>query len=226
MQYLKVKAIKVRLGFLLPFFLVAALWTNFEVAKANPLVMGGLIPVSIHASIRADYSKDPLQLSFAPIDEAIIAEIRADQLNEIVPAEEQPTGEDGTTPTVGEVTPSAGASSPAPGSTATPEGAASATPAAASATPLLGLPTIALPTLGLPTIALPTLPVPTVPVIQTVAPIVQTVVAPINTLVPTLLPIVPTLAPIIPTLVPVVPTVLAPINTLVPCVPIPLLNNC
>jgi hypothetical protein len=194
---LKQKLVEVRLGFLLPFFLLFALWSNFTIANASPLQLKEFVPVTVQAARQANYGVDPVDLSFAPIEEAIIGDIRKDAAAE----DENAAPELQATPT------------PAAGASATPTsgtGAASPTPGAPTATPLLGSPT-------LPAV------LPTVPLIQTVVPVVPTVVAPvINTVVAPIIntavaPIVNTaVAPIINTLVPTLPPVVKPIITLLP----------
>lgn len=134
---------EVRLSWVVPALLIVGLLLNYNIAQAGPLQLEAFAPVVVHASLRADYSKDALDLSFPQIDPSLADEILKD-------AASQDENEDG-------------APAEAVTATSTPLATGQATP-----TPLLGgLPTLpALPTLPplLPT-QLPLLP--TVPAIIT-----------------------------------------------------------
>jgi hypothetical protein len=230
-QLINSRLVEVRIGYLLPFFLAVALWSNFEIAQASPLRLREFAPVVVRASGQADYSADPADLVFAPVEAGILEDIRKDAARQ--------SNQEGEADAA--VTPAA-TSSPAPGDGVTAQPTSSqptATGTLASATPT---PTTATPTpgqqatqTGQPNAGSPTTQPTAPPIIQTLAPVVPTVLPIVPTLapiIPTLAPIVPTLVPIVPTLVPVIPTLVAPIATLVPipiptiCVPLPLLNNC
>jgi hypothetical protein len=143
---------EVRLSWVVPALLIVGLLLNYNIAQAGPLQLEAFAPVVVHASLRADYSKDALDLSFPPVDPGLAEEI----LKEIGSQDE---ADDSAAPTEG-VT-----------ATSTALASGQATP-----TPLLGgLPTLpVLPTLPplLPT-QLPLLP--TVPaLLPTAVPAIVT----------------------------------------------------
>jgi hypothetical protein len=214
-QLINSRLVEVRIGYLLPFFLALALWSNFQIAQASPLQLREFAPVVIRASRQADYSADPVDLVFAPVEASILEDIRND-------AQGEPGSGDEADAAVAPA-PTSGA---APGEQSTPTGTqpaigGTATPSTVSPAPNQQTPTsqASASSGGSPT---------ALPIIQTVAPIIPTVVP----ILPTVAPIIPTALPVVPTLVPVIPTVIAPIATLVPipvptiCVPLPPLNNC
>lgn len=160
---------ELRLIYLMPFFLVLGLLISANIANAAALRDRGFAPVAIHPSHYADYSRDPLDLQFAPIDPSIIGAAQQDS----APPADEPAVE-------------------GPGE-ATPVFQPTATPIIVLPT----LPGPTIPPL-LPTLPplLPTLPpiVPTLlPIIPTALPIVPTVVAPIIDLIPTVVPCNPIL---------------------------------
>jgi hypothetical protein len=175
---------ELKLGYLMPVFLLLGILINAQIANASALALRDFTSVAIHPSSYADYSRDALDLQFAPIDPSIIEGILLDKAPNIEAddlAPEVPLG-------------------------------ASATPQLISTQPTSTQPTatsfISLPTLPLPTLPplLPTLP----PLLPTLPPIVPTL-APV---VPTLVPIVPTaVAPIIDPISTLVPCVPVPLVT-------------
>jgi hypothetical protein len=199
-------AFELRLGYLMPIFVGLGILLNAQIANAHRLDLEDFAPVVVRARQFANYSRDAINLQFAPLDPGII-EIALADLNldkdglalddpvVISPTPDQAQGSPTPTVRFGSPTPS---SSPQP-----------------TATSLLGLPTLPLPTLPP---LLPTLP----PLLPTLPP-----------LLPTLPPVVPTLVPIVPTLVPIVPTAVAPVIGVIPtvvpnlpCIPIPLIRSC
>jgi hypothetical protein len=198
-QLINSRLVEVRIGYLLPFFLVAALWSNFQIAQASPLQLRGFAPIVVRASRQADYSADPADLVFAPVEASVLEDIRKDQ-------ESKPSLE-GEADAVLTPIPSTSATSgeqvaPTATSTPAPSQPTQTQPAAASPTPLPIIQTVA-------------------PIIPTLAPIIPTVLP----IVPTVLPVLPTLVPVIPTVVaPIATLIPIPIPTI--CVPLPLLNNC
>jgi len=183
---------ELRLGVLLPAFLIFSLLVNFGITRPWALVLPEFAPVVVHASSYANYSRDPLDLSFPPVDPEIMDETKKDQSSIPDDQEQQnngagPTaspGQSTATQQQGTPTPTAGPNQPTP----TPTSGLATLPSVLP-TITLGLPTLpsVLPTntLGLPTnpIAVPT-SIPTQ--IQTaVSSIVPTAVA---TLIPAIVP--------------------------------------
>jgi hypothetical protein len=196
---LRKQPFEIKLGYLMPAFVLLGLVVNLQITKPRDLVSDNLVQVPVRASHSANYGVDPLDLNFAPLNPAVIDEVRKDN---------KPNNSGGDAVLV-LPSPSAG-----PSATATP---------APTATPGGLLPEI-VPTLlpGLPTLPplLPTdLPgvVPTLinslPIVPTLLPVVPTVVNSVP-VVPTVVQAIPTVANIVATLVPVpLPTVCIPLLT-------------
>lgn len=138
-------AFELKLGYLMPVFLGLAILINTQIANASPLALRAFASVAIHPSRYADYSRDALDLQFAPIDPSIIDGALLDNAPNIQPGDLAPD-----VPVVASPTPQP------------------------TATPIIGLPTLPLPTTPplLPTLppVVPTL----IPIVPTaVAPIIN-----------------------------------------------------
>jgi hypothetical protein len=151
---------ELKLGYLMPVFIVLAILINTQIANASPLGVRQFASVPIHPSEYADYSRDALDLQFAPIDPSIIEDIHLDNAPD--------TESDDQLPEV----PLGASATPQLQNTSTPQ---------PSATFIISLPTLPIPTLPP---LLPTLP----PAVPTVLSIVPTAVAPIIDLLPTVVP--------------------------------------
>lgn len=71
-------AFELKLNYLLPAFFTLGAIVNLAITRAPALTLQGCADVAIRSSSLADYSQDPADLIFPPLDPAVIDEARND----------------------------------------------------------------------------------------------------------------------------------------------------
>jgi hypothetical protein len=69
---------ELKLGYLMPAFALFGLVVNLQITKPRDLASASLVQVPVRASHSANYGVDPLDLNFAPLNPAVIDEVRKD----------------------------------------------------------------------------------------------------------------------------------------------------
>lgn len=151
--------IELKAGYLLPALFIVGALVNFGVSGSLSPNFDRFAEVSFQALGVANYSQDPFELSFPPVDADIIEDALGTQASQNVDGQAAGSGSAQATPT-----PGTAAQTPTPGP--------------------MNLPTVVVPPIDLTSLpALPTLPA----VVQTVLPVLPTLPAILPTL-PSILP--------------------------------------